>query len=289
VGSATFPSIPIDTIRAARAVFGRSNFYLTTGDQVEQLFNGLILEGPTGRLQISLKTQARLYLITIFQFIETLPDHQAADALRKRIDWKYALHVPLNYPGLEPASFCEFRRWLRVDSRGQQNLQTLLWRLSEIMDLTSKQRTGVDPGQVVDSVCQFSRLARIWEALNTAMEVLAARHPEWLLAASLPHWYQRYGDLNKDLNLRVADLERQNLAQRIGADGLYLLEAISGAGDPHLEELNEILVLREVWDEQFASVEGKVLWRNEVCAGCALPAKLSHQSQGEGKKEVETE
>ena len=32
----------------------------------------------------------RLALITIMQFVEELPDRQAADAGRGRIDWKYA-------------------------------------------------------------------------------------------------------------------------------------------------------------------------------------------------------
>ncbi len=33
----------------------------------------------------------RLALITIMQFAEKLPDRQAADAVRARLDWKYAL------------------------------------------------------------------------------------------------------------------------------------------------------------------------------------------------------
>ena len=43
---------------------------------------------PTrGRSQDS---AGRLALITIFQFAEALPDRAAADAVRRRIDWKYA-------------------------------------------------------------------------------------------------------------------------------------------------------------------------------------------------------
>ena len=38
---------------------------------------------------------AQLALVTIFQFAEGLCDRQAADAVRARIDWKYALRLPL--------------------------------------------------------------------------------------------------------------------------------------------------------------------------------------------------
>lgn len=37
----------------------------------------------------------RLALVTIMQFAEGLSDRQAADAVRARIDWKYALFLEL--------------------------------------------------------------------------------------------------------------------------------------------------------------------------------------------------
>jgi transposase len=40
----------------------------------------------------------RLALITMFQFVEDLSDRQAADAVRARIDWKYALGLDLDNP-----------------------------------------------------------------------------------------------------------------------------------------------------------------------------------------------
>jgi transposase len=42
----------------------------------------------------------RLALVTVLQFAEGLPDRQAANAVRGRIDWKYALGLELADPGL---------------------------------------------------------------------------------------------------------------------------------------------------------------------------------------------
>ncbi len=44
---------------------------------------------------------ACLALITIMQFVEGLTDRQAADAVRSRIDWKYALGLDLIDPGFD--------------------------------------------------------------------------------------------------------------------------------------------------------------------------------------------
>jgi transposase len=37
----------------------------------------------------------------VFQFIEGLSDRQAAEAVRSRIDWKYALDLDLADPGFD--------------------------------------------------------------------------------------------------------------------------------------------------------------------------------------------
>lgn len=278
----TFPSLPLETEKAARAVFGRSNFYLITGDQVDHLFNGLILKDPSGLFPKSSLTIARLYLVTIFQFLETLPDHLAADALRERVDWKYALHLPMKFPGLDTSSFCEFRRWLLADQESLHNLTLLLQRLSEAMDIAGKQPPRLESEQVVSMVCQFSRLARIWETFSQAMEALASIRPDWLIAASLPHWYQCYGNRGEDINLRANEIELHTLAHKIGTDGIYLLEAISKSGDPQLAQLDEILVLRAVWREQFEQLGENLSWRKVACAGCSSPAQRSLASRGIG-------
>src|SRR3954447_19786355 len=51
----------------------------------------------------------RLALVTVLQFAEGLSDRQAADAVRGRIDWKYALSLELADPGFDFSVLCEFR------------------------------------------------------------------------------------------------------------------------------------------------------------------------------------
>ena len=48
-------------------------------------------------------------LVTVFQFLEGLSDREAADAVRSRIDWKYALGLELDDPGFNFSVLSEFR------------------------------------------------------------------------------------------------------------------------------------------------------------------------------------
>lgn len=62
----------------------------------------------------------RLALVTVMQFSEGLSDRQAAEAVRARIDWKYALGLRLTDPGFDFSVLCEFRS--RLVEGGKQRL-----------------------------------------------------------------------------------------------------------------------------------------------------------------------
>jgi transposase len=52
----------------------------------------------------------RLALVTVLQAIEGLTDRQAAEAVRTRIDWLYALALPLDEPGFDYSILSDFRQ-----------------------------------------------------------------------------------------------------------------------------------------------------------------------------------
>src|SRR2546423_15555675 len=52
----------------------------------------------------------RLALVTVLQAIEGLTDRQAAEYVSGRIDWKYALALPLEDPGFDYTVLSDFRQ-----------------------------------------------------------------------------------------------------------------------------------------------------------------------------------
>ena len=67
----------------------------------------------------------RLALVTIMQFAEGLSDRQAADAVRGRIDWKYALSLDLSDPGFDASVLTEFRAQL-ISGHAEEQLLTAM-------------------------------------------------------------------------------------------------------------------------------------------------------------------
>lgn len=82
--------VPDETARVARAAFPHSNIYMCMRDALGTLYEDetfATLFPGRGR---PADAPWRLALVTLFQFAEQLSDRQAADAVRARIDWKYA-------------------------------------------------------------------------------------------------------------------------------------------------------------------------------------------------------
>ena len=58
----------------------------------------------------------------VMQYIEDLSDRQAADAVRSRIDWKYALSLDLHDPGFDFTLLHDFRDRLLAQDAAQRLL-----------------------------------------------------------------------------------------------------------------------------------------------------------------------
>ncbi len=95
-----------------------------------------------------LKPAFRLALITVWQFLEELPDRQAADAVRGRIDWKYALGLELTDPGFDATVLCEFRKRLVEGGIEQVLLDAMLTAFKEQGWLKSRQNQRTDSTHV---------------------------------------------------------------------------------------------------------------------------------------------
>jgi hypothetical protein len=252
------------------AVFGgRNNFYLAVGNHVNSLLTGLTLECPAGLHAGPDGRPALFYLITLFQYKENLPDFLAAEALCKRVDWKYALHLPLGFPGLEAAWLCAFRQWLLAEPRRGQNLQALLDRLVGVIPAAERPCVQVRTGDLLETVCQLSRLGILWAAIRQALRVLAGEQPEWLHAIGLPHWSERYRH-HLETMIPAADFfSSLGSVLSIGADGAHLLRSISESGRPELAALPEVFRLQQVWEAQSEQASWKATRRNGACARCS--------------------
>jgi transposase len=113
------PPIPEETARVARTAFPRGNLYLMMRDELGTLFTDDDFAALFPTRGQPAEAPWRLALVTIMPYVEEVSDRQAAEAVRGRIDWKYALSLELTDPGFDSTVLSEFRTRLVVGSAKQ--------------------------------------------------------------------------------------------------------------------------------------------------------------------------
>lgn len=256
--------VPEETARVARAAFPKGSNYIQMRDVLGAVYDDadfIELFGSRGRPG---HAPWRLALVTVMQFAEGLSDRQAAQAVRARIDWKYALGLELTDPGFDFSILSEFRS--RLIEGGSERL--LLEKLLEVckergyLKVRGAQRT--DSTHVLGALRVLNRLEQAAETMRATLNALATVAPKWLREHADPEWFERYGRRIENQRLPKSKDARAEYLNTVGADGGLLLTKLD---DPHtpqgLKGLREVEVLRHVWDQQYIqSPNGELRARN---------------------------
>lgn len=244
--------VPEETARVARAAFPKGTTYTRMREELGIVWEDEDFAGLFPRRGQPALAPWRLVLVTVMQFAEGLSDRQAADAVRSRMDWKYALGLDLEDPGFDFSVLSEFRSRLLEDGAEYLLLEKLLaeCRNRGLLKARGKQRT--DSTHVLAAVKATGRLECIGETMRATLNVLAVAAPGWLAGWAPPEWYERYGPCVEEFRLPKADAEREELAEQIGTDGMRLLGAVEAEGAPGgLRDLEAVSTLKRLLSEQY--------------------------------------
>jgi transposase len=206
------PEVPADTARAAVAAFARGSLAIRIRDELgevwsDERFRGLF--GVRGKPGIS---PAQLMIVLVLAMVGNLTDRQAADMVRRAIDWKYALGLSLEDPGFDFTVLSEFRARLVAGSMETEALDVLL------ATVISDSWAGVYGSRIDDLHLPESQTKRTALAVAYGSDdyrllgaVYATGAPPWL--AELPAvetlrriWVQQY--------YRVIDGDREKVIRR---------------------------------------------------------------------------
>jgi transposase len=208
---------------------------------------------------------AQLAMVTVLQFTENLTDRQAADAVRGRIDWKYALGLDLADPGFDSSILSEFRTRLVAGGLEQTLLDAMLARFRERGLLKARGRQRTDSTHVLAAVRAVNRLESVGETMRAALNALAVAAPDWLAGHADPEWPDRYGRPFEEWRLPKGEGPRKVLGEQIGRDGHRLLAAAYDPSAPSwLRALPTVQTLRRAWVNQFYVEDDRVTWRDRA-------------------------
>ena len=253
--------IPAETVRVVRAACPKGTRATHLRDALGPIFDDaqfadwFAAEGQAGI------APGMLALVCVLQMMEDMSDRDAADAVRTRMDWKYALSLPIDHAGFTHSVLVEFRDRLEVDDRAASLLETML----TVAEAAGLARRGgqmrTDATHVVARIRRLNRWELVGETVRAALEEIAGMAPGWLGPRIRPGWAQRYGRRIEVSRLPAGEAARWAWADTVAADGAVLLADIDG--DPEaawLSNLPQVRALAAIWAQQCVA-DGDGVWR----------------------------
>lgn len=248
-----FPEdVPQETVQIVEPLLPDDSVYRLVAECVDEFlgdeqFAGLYADD--GRPGIN---PVILSLVTIFQFLEKLPDRAAAHMVVMRMDWKYALRQPLDWGGFHYSDLCNFRKRLLAHEQESMLFERLLDYLRErgVVRAGGKQRT--DATHILGAVKRMGDVEVVREGLRLAISDLISSDAKWVMQhipASMIKTYKRAMP-----NYRMSQQELQEFIQETGEEARWLLDQVALHGSVELQQLPVVMQLRQIWEEQYQYV-----------------------------------
>ena len=249
----SLPPVPEATAAAVQAAFPKGNLYVALRAEFGALYDDQLfadLYPPQGRpVEVA---PWRLALVMVMQYLEGLTDRQAADAVRRCIDWKYALSLELTDPGFDFTLLHDFRDRLLTHEAAQRLLDTFLLACKARGWIKARGTQRTDSTHILAAVRTLHRFECMLEAMRQALNQLSETAPTWVQQHVPLEWSARYGLRAEQTRLPKDASTREALARQIGADGYQLLDWMVAPGSPPgLRALPALDALRRFWLQQF--------------------------------------
>jgi len=246
---APWPEPSDEIARAVLAIYAgrRAPMPVAARDELGELFADAEFaaafadRGPEGW------SPGRLMLVTVLQAAEGLTDRQAAEVVRDKLSWKYALGLSLTDTGFDASILSEFRTRLVTHDLQTRALDLMVARLVEtgLLKAGGKQRT--DSTHVLAAVRLLNQIELVGETVRACLEALAAADPDWVQAVLDTSWQRRYAARVDTWRMPSSKTRRVALGNDFARDGHALLHAVRHPASPvWLRELPQVDVLRRV-------------------------------------------
>jgi hypothetical protein len=226
--------------------------------------------------------------VLIFQFLERVPDRQAAELVKYHLGWKLALNLDLNFKGIHHTTLSYFRERLLEKGKADLAMGIISDGLQEAGLLKKRSKQRLDSTHIIGAVARLSALECVRETLALALEELKARLKSEPLPEFWPLVWERYVESKLDYKSSAETLRAKQ--RQAGEDCWRVLQWLEPL-PVELREAKAVALLRQVFAQQYViEAAGKVAPVQVHATGVVQnphdpEAEWSAKGRGKHKKE----
>jgi transposase len=274
-------AIPQDTTELGQQLLAEDSVYRFVGDNANEMLD---MEDFYEMYSVSGRGAVHpfmLALVTLFQFLENIPDRVAAQWVVLRIDWKYALHVSLSDRGFNHTTLSAYRKRLVEHSKERVIFDRVLQCVQSHGFLKKRKKQRTDSTHVIGCVARLSRLETVWETIRVTLGALKTACSAWYQQRVPAVFDEMYRERQSDWHLSAEQVKAE--MRKAGADGYWLLDLVTEHGPFIAQALPEVAVLQDVLSQQFERREGRVRARKSPTGGKKRSPTPTSQKRGTRK------
>lgn len=194
----------------------------------------------------------RMMAAMILQFMERMPDRQAAEACTFDLRWKLALGMEADEPAFHHTSLVKFRGRLLAHGLERLGFEAVLEQIRAAGHLPKRNRQRLDSTHILGVLSHMSRLECVRQAMRLALEELA-QYEEPARPAAWTIWWERYVESRFDYK-SSGEIMGQKMIQA-GSDVREILAWINGLS-PEIRRGEAVRILHRVFEENFEECPG---------------------------------
>jgi hypothetical protein len=226
--------------------------------------------------------------VLIFQFLEQVPDRQAAELVKYHLGWKLALNLDLNFSGIHHTTLSNFRDRLLVHDKRDLAMGMIGEGLQAAGFIRKREKQRLDSTHVVAAVARLSSLECVRETVALALEELQQK----LAVEQRPEFWEvvweRY--VENKLDYKSSEETLQAKRRQAGADCWRLLQWMEPL-ETEMRQGKQVALLREVFAQQYTVEEESQIEPVKVHATGVVQNPHDPQAEwlakGQGKQKKE--
>ena len=282
--------IPDLTSQIAQASFPKGTLAMHLRDALGPIYEDADFASLFPKRGRAAEAPWRLALVTVLQALENLSDRQAAEMVRGRLDWKYALSLPLDDQGFDASILVDFRQRL-LDHAAEDLLLDPILRVCREhgwLKAGGKQRT--DSTFVLANMRHLSSLESVGESLRAALNEIAEVDPDWLLSVISPDWFDRYVHRFELQRFPKGKPAQDSLRKQVGEDSWHLLQAAMDEHAPQrVRDCPSLLLVQQIWHQHFECIEGVIGFRDGPAVESAERVISPYETDARASRKRDTE
>lgn len=235
-----------------KAVYESAQFFVFFARMIYPLLQSLrpeldsLYEGDNGRPPID---PVRMLAVVMLQFLQRLPDRQAAQAMQYDTRWRLALQLKEGQCACDPSLLSIFRSRLLAGEKERLAFDTVLKLLVDEGWVPKRSKQRIDSTHVCGLLARMGRLERARETIRLALIAVER-------AGELPeHWaamWETYVESEIDPRISADKIKVKLL--RAGEDMATILVWAEGLGEGWTQ-FGAIRVLQRVFEENYLTDE----------------------------------